>query len=144
MVDHYKGKVLFADYKIAVAIITKMTDNSGIHKGSLQFYPRVRAKKIIPSVNWKPFSKKGVGFLGFIGYKAGMISVWAKDNTSDSMTKGKKIAIPATILECPSMRIYSVRFYKDSKVIKDVVVSNEKILKRKIKVSKNLQDFKTP
>ena len=116
-----------------------MTDNNRIRKGSLQFYPRVRAKKVIPSVNWKPLKGESVGLLGFIGYKAGMVSVWAKDDTEDSLTKGKRIAVPATVLECPPMRIYSIRFYKDGKVAKEVVVSNEKELKKKVKISKNVK-----
>ena len=119
-----------------------MTDNNGAHSGSLQFYPRVRAKKVIPSVNWKAVSKEGTNFLGFVGYKAGMISVWAKDETADSLTKGKRVAVPATIIECPVMRIYSVRFYKDGKVLKDVLVSNDKRLKKKLKVSKKVAEFK--
>jgi len=94
-----------------------MTDENGIHSGSLQFYPRVRAKKVIPSVNWKPVSKShrgdpkgpdGANLLGFVGYKVGMISAWVKDGTEHSLTKGKQIAVPATILECPAMKIYSV------------------------------------
>lgn len=119
-----------------------MTDNNGIRSGSLQFYPRVRAKKVVPSVNWKPISKDGVGFMGFVGYKVGMISVWAKDNTEHSMTKGKRIAIPATVIECPVMKIYSVRFYKNGKVSKDVVVSNDKDLKKSVKVAKKIGEFK--
>jgi large subunit ribosomal protein L3 len=115
-----------------------MTDENGIHSGSLQFYPRVRAKKVIPSVNWKPVSKEGVGFMGFVGYKVGMISAWVKDGTEHSLTKGKQIAIPATILECPAMKIYSVRFYKNGKVMKDVVVSNDKDLKKSVKISKEV------
>ena len=51
-----------------------MADNSGIRKGSLQFYPRVRAKKAIPSVNWRPVTKEK-GLMGFVGYKVGMVSV---------------------------------------------------------------------
>jgi len=119
-----------------------MTDNNGIHSGSLQFYPRVRAKKVIPSVNWRHIKKDGTGFMGFVGYKVGMISVWAKDDTADSLTKGKRIAIPATIIECPTMKIYSVRFYNDNKVVKDIVVSNDKNLKKKIKISKQIGEIK--
>ena len=119
-----------------------MTDENGIRSGSLQFYPRVRAKKVIPGVNWKPVSRDGVGFMGFVGYKVGMISVWAKDNTEQSMTKGKRIAIPATVLECPAMKIYSVRFYKSGKVLKDIVVTNDKDLKKSVKVPKKVSEFK--
>lgn len=116
-----------------------MTDNNSIHSGSLQFYPRVRAKKIIPRVNWKPVPKKGAGLIGFVGYKTGMISVWAKDNTEASLTKNKEIALPATVIECPAMKIYSVRFYKNKKVIKDIVVSNDKNLKKSVKIPKEVK-----
>jgi len=40
------------------------------------------------------------------------------------------------------MRIYSVRFYRDGKVVKDVVVENGKELKRKVKVSKKVDEIK--
>ena len=113
-----------------------MTDNNRMRKGSLQFYPRVRAKNVIPSVNWKPVSKEGTGFMGFVGYKVAMISAWIKDDTDASLTKGKRIAVPATILECPPMRIYSVRFYKDRKVSKEFVVADDKELKRSVKIQK--------
>jgi large subunit ribosomal protein L3 len=115
-----------------------MTDHR-IRSGSLQVWPRKRANKILPSVNWKQVPTEKEGLLGFIGYKVGMVSIFAKDNTEDSMTKGKKIAIPATILECPSMKIFSVRLYNDGKVAKDIVVSNEKELKRKVKVMKEVK-----
>jgi large subunit ribosomal protein L3 len=115
-----------------------MTDHR-IRSGSLQVWPRKRANKILPSVNWKQVPTEKEGLLGFIGYKVGMVSIFAKDNTEESMTKGKKIAIPSTILECPSMKIFSVRLYKDGKVAKDIVVSNEKELKRKVKVMKEVK-----
>lgn len=115
-----------------------MPRRSKPHAGSLQYWPRVRAKKIVPSVNWKPI-KKDSGLQGFIGYKVGMSSAYVKDNTEDSMTKGKRITVPATIVECPEMKIYSVRLYKGGKVMKDVVVSNDKELKKVIKTTKNLK-----
>jgi len=93
-------------------------------------------------VNWKATSKDGVGFMGFVGYKVGMTSVWAKDDTEHSMAKNKRIVIPATIIECPAMKIYSVRFYKNGKVMKDVVVSNDKVLKKSVKLSKKVGEIK--
>ena len=121
-----------------------MADNNRSRKGSLQFYPRVRAKKTVPRVNWKPHTKDSLSLLGFVGYKVGMASVSVKDNTKDSMTKGKRIIVPATIVECPAMRIYGVRFYKDNKVAKDVVVANEKELKKKVKLPKKVSELKDP
>ena len=112
--------------------------------GSLQFWPRKRAEKQIPSVNWVVVKGDGKtdSILGFIAYKAGMGTALVKDTTDKSMTQGKKIYIPVTILETPNMKIYSVRFYRNNKVLKDVVVSADKELKRILlapKQPKNLE-----
>ncbi len=45
----------------------------------------------MPSVNWRPVSREGVGVLGFVGYKVGMISVWAKDDTASGWTQTYEI-----------------------------------------------------
>ena len=106
-------------------------------KGSLQFWPRKRVSKFLPSVNWNAISD-GKKIKGFIAYKAGMTSAYVKDDTADSMTKGKKIVIPVTIIECPMMKIFSARFYKDGIVVKEVLAENlDKELKRKLKWAKN-------
>ncbi|HLF53856.1 MAG TPA: 50S ribosomal protein L3 [Candidatus Nanoarchaeia archaeon] len=125
-----------------------MAGGSKPRHGSLQFWPRKRAEKQIPSVNWKVVKGDGKtdSLLGFIAYKAGMGTALVKDSTDKSMTIGKKIYIPITVLEVPNMKIYSVRFYKHGKVLKDVVVSADKELKRVIlapKQPKNL-DQETP
>ncbi len=104
--------------------------------GSLQFWPRKRAEKFIPSVNWSVVKSDSEGLMGFISYKVGMTSALVKDETPDSMTKGKKITMPVTILEVPNMKVYSIRFYKNGKVMKDVAVSNDKSLKKKLKTAK--------
>jgi large subunit ribosomal protein L3 len=115
-------------------------------KGSLQYWPRKRAKKFLPRVNWnaiKESSKKEL--MGFIGYKAGMASALVKDETADSMTKGKKIIIPVTILECPPLKIFSVRFYKEGKVAKEILSENlDKELKRKLKLPKIQKKIEFP
>lgn len=103
--------------------------------GSLQFWPRSRARKAVPRVNWSavPASE---GLLGFIAYKAGMATAVVRDKTDKSLTLNKKIALPVTILEVPKLKIFSVRFYKEGNVMKEVVVSNEPILKRLVRVPK--------
>ncbi len=107
-------------------------------KGSLQYWPRKRANKFLPRVNWNAISDaKGKGLKGFICYKAGMASAYVKDNTPNSMTKGKKISIPVTIIECPQLKIFSVRFYKDRKIVREILAENpDKELKRKVKLPK--------
>lgn len=109
--------------------------------GSLQFYPRKRAAKKIPSVNWSKINSNEDGLLGFIAYKVGMITAIVKDDTEKSMTKGKKISVPATILEVPNMKIFSIRFYKNNKVFKEILVSNDKELKRIVKLPKSLKSL---
>jgi len=108
-------------------------------KGSLQYWPRKRARKILPSPNWKAIKSDSQKKLNsFIAYKAGMASACVKDDTADSMTKGKKIIVPVTILECPSMKIFSVRLYKNGKVMREILADNlEKDLKRKVKLPKD-------
>jgi large subunit ribosomal protein L3 len=115
-------------------------------KGSLQYWPRKRASKFLPNVNWSAVNS-GKNLQGFIGYKAGMVSVCVKDNSADSMTKGKKIIVPATVIECPPMKVFSVRFYKNGVVATEVLAENlDKELKRKLKLpksSKKLSEIKT-
>jgi len=116
--------------------------------GSLQF-KRKRAAKMLPRVNWEAISKKNTegagskGLMGVIGYKVGMTTVIARDSTPNSMTKEKKIAIPATIIEVPAMKILSVRLYKYGTVKKEIMNENlDKELKKKIKLSKKKTDIK--
>ncbi|MDA3836089.1 MAG: 50S ribosomal protein L3 [Nanoarchaeota archaeon] len=105
-------------------------------KGSLQFWPRKRAAKFLPSTNWDAIETSKT-LKGFVAYKAGMASAWVKDTTENSLTKGKNIAVPVTILECPSMKIFSVRFYKHGKVSTDILSNSlDKELKRKVKLPK--------
>ncbi|VVB79687.1 50S ribosomal protein L3 [uncultured archaeon] len=105
-------------------------------KGSLQYWPRKRISKFLPSVNWSALNSSKP-LKGFICYKAGMMSAYVKDETPDSMTKGKKIIVPVTILECPSMKIFSVRLYKHGIVKTEVLGDNlDKELKRVLKLPK--------
>ena len=109
-------------------------------KGSLQFWPRKRINKFLPRVNWDAVNSDKK-LKGFIAYKAGMVSVEVKDLTNNSMTKDKKIIIPGTILECPKMKIFSVRFYKDGIVKKEILNEQlDKELKRKVKIPKQVKN----
>jgi large subunit ribosomal protein L3 len=119
-----------------------MTDKT-VHSGSLQFWPRSRAHRVLPNVNWNAVLslKKDKGLAGFIGYKVSMSSAYVKDDTPNSMTKGKRIIVPVTIIECPKMKIYSIRLYKNKKVMKDVIVGFSDELKRKLKKPAKIGNF---
>lgn len=98
----------------------------------------------MPSINWTAI-KTDSKLKGFICYKAGMASAYVKDETPDSMTKGKKIIVPVTLIECPPLKIFSVRFYKNGKIVKEILAESlDKELKKKIKLPKNtkkMEDF---
>jgi large subunit ribosomal protein L3 len=135
-----------------------MGRKQGPRKGSLQFWPRKRSEKMLPSVNWTPVisnSTKSLSsglsniqpssqkILGFIGYKAGMASAFVKDNTADSMMKGKRKIVPVTIIECPSMKILSVRFYSKGQVAKEVLNDTfDKELIKIVRMPKNKKNAK--
>lgn len=97
----------------------------------------------MPDINWDPIHEKTKeqGFLGLIAYKVGMATAYIKDNTPKTQSSGKQIAIPVTILEVPNMKIYAIRFYKHGKAVKDIVVSKDKELKRKVRLPKDLKAF---
>lgn len=120
-----------------------------IRHGSLQFWPRKRARRILPRASWNSLlsSRNDVGLLGFIGYKVGMKSAYVRDNGQHSLTKGRRITVPVTIIEFPTMKILSVRFYKNNKLVGEVLNNNlDKELKKKLKVpvemKNNIEDFK--
>lgn len=97
----------------------------------------------MPSVNWEAINSSK-NLKGFICYKVGMASASVKDNTLNSMTKGKNTVIPITILECPTMKVLSVRLYKNGKVEKEVMADNlDKELKSVIKMPKGKSDLKS-
>lgn len=110
--------------------------------GSLQYWPRKRAAKSVPQVNWD--AVKGDGILGLIAFKVGMGKAIVRDKTEKSLTLNKKVAMPVTILEVPKMKLFSVRFYKHGIVMKDVIVSHDKELKHVLRVPKQLHEFKAP
>ncbi len=77
----------------------------------MQFWPRKRAKYSLARIRaWAPSNKSKP--LGFIGYKAGMTHLLIVDQRPKSLTKGEKIFMPVTIVECPSMTVYGISFYK--------------------------------
>ncbi|MCB1084410.1 MAG: 50S ribosomal protein L3, partial [Simkania sp.] len=76
----------------------------------MQFWPRVRASRQYAQVRSYPQSNEAKP-LAFAGYKAGMTHVMAIDTNKNSPTKGEQISVPATVIECPPLKIYSVRFY---------------------------------
>ncbi|MFH0713020.1 MAG: 50S ribosomal protein L3 [Candidatus Micrarchaeota archaeon] len=73
-------------------------------RGSLSFWHRARAKRLVPRLrNW--INVKGLS--SFAGYKAGMMDLVMIED-SESPLKGQEVVKPVTIVEVPPMFIYAV------------------------------------
>jgi len=107
--------------------------------GSMQFWPRKRSKRAYARVRAWP-QLKNPAPVGFGGYKVGMTTVFVDDQRKHSKNKGQTIAIPVTIVECPPLKVASVRFYKEDaygrKVVKEVFPKADKELGKKLPVTK--------
>lgn len=77
----------------------------------MQVWPRTRAKRAYPRITNAPPIKEAI-LTSFSGYKVGMTHIIAVDNLKNSPTKGQEIMVPVTIIECPPLNIFGVRFYQ--------------------------------
>ncbi|MBI2650439.1 50S ribosomal protein L3 [Candidatus Woesearchaeota archaeon] len=104
--------------------------------GSMQFSPRARGRYSYARIrNW-PASKEAK-ILGFAGYKVGMTHLLIEDNRANSLSKGAEIFCPVTVVECPPLKIISIRFYKNTQnglklVFESFADTFDKELERKI------------
>lgn len=79
--------------------------------GSLAYYPRKRAKSIVPKYQSWPEYNGQPTLQGFAGYKAGMTHVIMIDDHKKSPTEGKEIMVPVTVIEIPAMKVAAIRVY---------------------------------
>ena len=90
-----------------------MAKKSSPRHGSMQFWPRKRAKRHFARV--RSFVKNDeVKPAGFAGYKIGMTHITVIDNRKNSLTKGEELTFPVTLVEVPNLFVYGVRLYKEN------------------------------
>lgn len=82
-------------------------------RGSVAFWPKKRAKRIYPEIATYPKTEKAK-IMAFAGYKAGMIHVIMLDNKKSSPMFGQEISVPATVLDCPALRVVGIRVYRNT------------------------------
>ena len=116
-------------------------------RGSMAYWPRKRASKSYPRIRqWSNQKFDKANLLGFAGYKVGMTHLLGIDNKKTSNTKEEEIGMPVTVIECPSLKILSARFYKKNAygffVAKDIMFKPSKDLVRTLPFSKKAQDVK--
>ncbi len=108
--------------------------------GSMQFWPRKRAKSEHPRIRSVALLKETSPCF-FAGYKAGMTHILFRDERPNSMTKGSSVFMPVTVIECPPLKVAAIRFYKKSgyginPVGEILAKTNDKNLARKITLPK--------
>lgn len=110
-------------------------------RGSLQFWPHARSSKHAPRVRSKVDSKDKK-ILGFLGYKVGMTHMLLKETNPNSHRKNMDVFTPVTVIECPPLKVYSVRYYTQDeegalRLVSEVFSKKwNKELQRKIRGSK--------
>ncbi|MEM4336721.1 MAG: 50S ribosomal protein L3 [Candidatus Woesearchaeota archaeon] len=108
-------------------------------RGSMQFWPRKRAKKQQARIrSWPKIND--VKPLGFAGYKVGMTHLTYIDANKNSLTKGEEISCPVTVIECPPLKIIGFQAYsKDDyglKIFVGGIINATKQLSRRLKINK--------
>ena len=114
-------------------------------RGSMQYWPRVRARRIFPRVKSWPNTDE-TKLLGFGGYKAGMTHITYIDTKKTSPTYNQEVTIPVTVIETPPLRVLGLRFITKTpygkKVLKDVLVQDiSKYVSRTLNLPKKQKDF---
>lgn len=115
--------------------------------GTLQYWPRKRARRVYPRFDSAPASDTTLP--AFMGYKVGMTHVQIVDNNPKSLTKNETITWPVTILEFPPLKPFALRFYQKSnnalKLITEIHSKNlNKELGRKIDLQKKPSEKQAP
>ena len=81
-------------------------------RGSLAVRPRKRASRLVPRVkSWPEVASENPLPLAFLAYKAGMTHAYIIDDEPGSLTHGREIFVPVTVLEAPPMVVAAVRVY---------------------------------
>jgi large subunit ribosomal protein L3 len=92
-----------------------MGKRSHPRQGSMGFYPRQRARSVVPHVKaWADDAAKEPKLQGFAGYKAGMTHAFIVDYRPSSTTSGQEVRMPVTVIETPPMTIAAVRVYEET------------------------------
>lgn len=118
-------------------------------RGSLGVRPRKRASRLVPRVrNWPEVDLSTPKLLGFLGYKVGMTHAVIVDDRPGSITEGKEIVIPLTVIETPpmvpiAMRIYTYNEFGNIVVATDVwtEIPDELEIWRKISTYRPTKDI---
>jgi large subunit ribosomal protein L3 len=82
-------------------------------RGSLAFYPRVRARSVESRIRtWQDRNIEKSVLLGFAGFKAGQIQIMTLDDKEKTPNFGKQLENSSTVIATPPINIIGIRCYK--------------------------------
>src|SRR5215470_16202961 len=81
-------------------------------RGSLSYLPRGRASHWAPRIRFWPEYDGAPKLLGFAGFKAGTSHATIVDNRQGSLTYGKEVTFPVTVVETPPLIVSGIRLYE--------------------------------
>jgi len=84
----------------------------------MAYYPRKRARKETPSIKGRGEEAKA---LNFLIYKVGMTQILGKNAHKGSPSLGQDVVIPATIVECPALKVFGIRAYSKAEIGMEVL-----------------------
>ncbi|MEM0139356.1 MAG: 50S ribosomal protein L3 [Ferroplasma sp.] len=110
-------------------------------RGSMAYYPRVRAKKIGADIRSWPEADGKPKIQAFAGYKVGMTHMQVVDYRKTSVTAGKTIMAPVTVVEVPPLNVIAIRYYEEGDT--GLQVCAEKIAEKiPVEVFKRIHEVK--
>ncbi len=110
---------------------------SAPRRGSMAFYPRVRARSLESRIRtWSDPILERSSLLGFAGYKVTNLNVLAVDDREKTPNYGKNIMNASTLIATPPLKIIGIRAYAETaygrNAIFDVFAKdNDKYLSKK-------------
>src|SRR3989338_1192525 len=97
---------------------------SNPRSGSMAYWPRVRAKRVFARIRTHT-EPKTTTISGFAGFKVGMTHVMYQETKKTARFAGETVVVPTTVLECPPLHVFAVRFYSEDayglRVLRDIV-----------------------
>jgi len=85
---------------------------SAPRRGSLMYYPRIRARRISGRVKTWPKVTGAPRLLGFAGYKVGTTHLIMIENRPKSPLFGREVVREVTVVEVPPIFVFGLRAYK--------------------------------
>jgi large subunit ribosomal protein L3 len=110
---------------------------SAPRRGSMAFYPRVRARSLESRIRtWSDPKLEKSSLLGFAGYKVTNLNVLSVDDREKTPNYGKNLMNSSTLISTPPLKIIGIRAYSETAYGKNAIFDafakdNDKYLSKK-------------